>query len=73
MRQGPRNSPRHAKPRPTPPDGIDSARAGIRSLDCGDEETKPETTIVRRAAPPDAVAPSPDTDAGALGEQRQSV
>ena len=72
MRQGPRPSPRKTDPRPTPPDGIDSKRAGIRALDCGDEMNSPETTIIRRAAP-DEVSPSLETEAGDLGEQRQSV
>jgi len=70
MRQGPRPSPRKTDPRPTPPDGIDSKRAGIRALDCGDEMNAPATTIVRRAA--DAVSP-PETGDGDLGEQGQSV
>jgi hypothetical protein len=73
MRQGPTNSPRNAQPRSTPPNGTDAARAGIRSLDCGDEMTDPATTVVRRAAKPGAVAPSPETDARVLGEQRRSV
>ena len=72
MRQGPTNSPRKSDPRPTPPNGVDSARAGIRSLDCGEEMNAPPTTIVRRTAP-DAVPSSMEPDASDLGEQRQSV
>jgi hypothetical protein len=33
----------------------------------------PATTIIRRGDTPETLAPSPETDAGELGEQRQSV
>jgi hypothetical protein len=71
MRKGPTNSSRHSDTRPTPANGVDSTRAGIRSLDCGDEMNAP-TTIVRRAAP-DVVPSAQETSASDLGEQRQSV
>lgn len=72
MRKGPRNAPRKSDPRPTPPNGVDSKRAGIRSLDCGEEMNAQATTIVRRD-PPDSVPPGLESDGGDLGEQRQSV
>jgi hypothetical protein len=72
MRKGPTNSPRNPDPRATPPNGLESTRAGIRSLDCGDEMDAPATMIGRQASP-DAVPPSLESDAGDLGEQRQSV
>ena len=72
MRQGPRKSSRHSDPRPTPPNGVDSARAGIRSLDCGDELNASATTIIRRTTP-DPEPPSLETGTDDLGEQRQSV
>ena len=72
MRKGPTNSPRSSEYRPTPPSGVDPTRAGIRSLDCGDDMNAPATTIVRHAAP-DTVNSSEENDSGDLGEQRQSV
>ena len=72
MRKSPTHSPRSSDPRPTPPNGVDSTRAGIRSLDCGEEMNAPGATIVRRSAP-DGVSHSGETDVGELGEQRQSV
>ena len=72
MRQGPTNSPRKSDPRPTPPNGIDSTRPGIRSLDCGNEVNAPPRTIVRRTTP-DSEPPSLETGTDDLGEQRQSV
>ena len=72
MRKGPTNSPRNPDPRTTPSNGLDAARAGIRSLDCGDEMNAPATIIARQASP-DAVPPPLESDAGDLGEQRQSV
>jgi hypothetical protein len=51
---------------------MDSTRAGIRALDCGDERNASETTIVRRATS-HAVSPPLETDAGDLGDQRRSV
>jgi hypothetical protein len=72
MRQGPTNSPRKSDPRPTPPNGVDSARAGIRSLDCGDETNASATTIIRRTTP-DPEPPTLESGPGDLGEQRQSV
>jgi len=70
MRQGPRHSPRKSDPRPTPANGIDSARAGIRALDCGDEMNAPETTIVRRAAP---LTPIVSETSASDGEQPHSA
>jgi hypothetical protein len=71
MRHGPTNSPRNARPRPTPPKDVDPARAGIRALDCG-EEAEPETTIIRRAAADDVpVTGRPDTSP--RDEQQQST
>jgi hypothetical protein len=70
MRQGPKNSPRDSRPRPSPPKGVDPARAGIRALDCG-EDAEPETTIIRRAAADDG----PTTgrpDARPRDDQQQS-
>src|SRR5215208_4128949 len=67
MRQGPTHSPRNSDPRPTPPNGIDSTRAGIRALDCGDERNAAEMTIVRRATS-HAVSSPLETDAGDRGD-----
>jgi hypothetical protein len=70
MRQGPKKSSR--EPRPSPPKGVDSTRAGIRALDCGDDAAADEpTTIVRRADP--ATPPPGGEESASLGEQRQSV
>ncbi|HKP14575.1 MAG TPA: hypothetical protein VJT85_00855 [Gemmatimonadaceae bacterium] len=72
MRQGPRNSPRKTDPRLTHANDVDSKRAGIRSLDCGEEMNATGATIVRRDTP-DTARPGLETDAGDLGEQRQSI
>jgi len=73
MRHGPKNPPRDSRSRPTPPQAIEATeRAGIRSLDCGDETDADATTIIRRADS-NAVPLPPPADSGALGEQRQSV
>jgi len=72
MRHGPKNPSRDSRSRPTPTQGVDSTRAGIRSLDCGDETDADATTIIRRAAPGSGSLPAP-TDSDSLGEQRQSV
>jgi len=71
MRQGPTNTPRDARARPTPPHGIDPARAGIRSLDCGDDDAD-TATVIRRAAGDAAPREVPLED-GSLGEQRQAL
>ena len=73
MRKGPKsssNSPR--RPRPTSPQEVDSTRAGIRSLDCGDEMSADAAPIIRRDAD-DAPPVSTPPDQGGFGEQRQSV
>jgi hypothetical protein len=72
MRQGPTNSSRDSRSRPTPPQGVDPTRAGIRSLDCGDEKEADAKTVIRRGATDAAPLPTP-ADSGSLGEQRQSV
>jgi hypothetical protein len=71
MRQGPTNASRDFRARPTPPHGVDPARAGIRSLDCGDDDAPP-TTVIRRAASDAAPGAAPKED-GSLGEQRQAL
>jgi len=71
MRQGPTNASRDSRARPTPPHGIDPKRAGIRSLDCGDDDEH-STTVIRRAASDAANHAAPVED-GLLGEQRQSL
>jgi hypothetical protein len=71
MRHGPKKTPRNPDPRSTPPDGIDSTRAGIRALDCGEDPNASATTVIRRD--PNPVTPEPEMDARELGEQRQSV
>jgi len=71
MRQGPTNAPRDSRARPTPPHGIDPTRAGIRSLDCGDDDAH-DTTVIRRAAKDAATRVEP-VDDGLLGEQRQAL
>jgi hypothetical protein len=73
MRQGPKSSsPNSRRPRPTSPQQVDSTRAGIRSLDCGDEMGADAPLIVRRDAS-DASSDSTAPDRGGFGEQRQSV
>ena len=72
MRQGPTSSPRSSNYRPTPPNGVDPTREGIRALDCGEDMNAPATTIVGRTAP-EAVSSPAETEPGDLGEQRQSV
>ena len=71
MRKGPTHASRDSRVRPTPPDGIDPTRAGIRSLDCGDDDADP-TTVIRRAANDAAPGAAPAED-GSLGEQRQAL
>jgi len=71
MRHGPKNPARDSRSRPTPPQGVDPTRAGIRSLDCGDETDADATTIIRRGS--DTVPLPTPGNPGTLGEQRQSV
>jgi hypothetical protein len=68
MRKGPTSpdSPRRTAPTRQ---GDDTARAGIRALDCGDEPSVDGRTIIRREAAESAPLPEP-TDKGDLGEQR---
>jgi hypothetical protein len=74
MRKGPKssssNSPRRL--RPISPPAVDSTRAGIRSLDCGDEMSADAAPIIRRDAG-DASSVSTTPDQGGFGEQRPSV
>lgn len=73
MRKGPSNSSPDSRRRSrTAPQGDDTARAGIRALDCGNELSADARTVVRRDAAEGAPAPGP-TDSGALGEQGQSI
>jgi hypothetical protein len=72
MRHGPRNSPNDTRSRPTPPDGIDPARAGIHALDCGEEE-EPPTTIIRRAPADDDAAAAASRAVAPRDEQQQSI
>jgi len=71
MRQGPSNAPRDSRARATPSPGIDPKRAGIRSLDCGDDDEQ-STKVIRRAAGDGASRAAPVED-GLLGEQRQAL
>jgi hypothetical protein len=68
MRNGPHKPTR--RPPTTPAQGDDEKRAGIRALDCGEEEVE-APRVIRRAEPPiesEVAEPPP-----ALGEQRQSL
>jgi hypothetical protein len=73
MRKGPKssssNSPRRL--RPISP-AVDSTRAGIRSLDFGDDMSADAAPIMRRDAG-DASSVSTTPDQGGFGEQRPSV
>lgn len=72
MRKGPKDSSPELRRRPRPtPRGDDPARAGIRSLDCGEEMYADAPATVRREGT-DAVPQAP-ADSGALGERRQSL
>ena len=67
MRNGPHKPTRH--PLPKPAKGDDENRAGIRSLDCGEEAEAPR--VIRRSEPPrEPEVPEPQSP---LGEQRQSL
>ena len=71
MRKGPTSpdSPRRTAPARQ---GDDAARAGIRALDCGDEPSADDRTIIRREAAESAPLPRP-AELGDPGEQRETV
>jgi hypothetical protein len=68
MRDGPAKTTRH--PLPKQAKGDDEHRAGIRALDCGEEEEG--RRVIRRAASP-SLTDVPEPRSVPPGEQRQSV
>lgn len=66
MRKGPTDSTPEIRRRPrSAPQGEEPARAGIRSLDCGDEMSADERVVIRREAKDSAPLPEqPDSGRG---------
>jgi hypothetical protein len=71
MRHNPTKPSRPARS-PSEP-GHDTNRAGIRSLDCGDDEVEDEVRLSRRSDAARLEPPVGDEGGDSLGEQRQSV
>lgn len=66
MRHGPTNPNR--EPRPSPAQGTDARRAGIRALDCGERDEPPTARREPETDVPQSRAADPELD-----EQRQAV